>query len=247
MTWARRPYASPTVEGSRPPVHVCDGLAHRGDGVGPGQEDVGLLGRDLLGVVAEPAEVEGWAGAGHRADPGGVEFQIHEVAVEVDRFAVQQCAEDLHPLQRPLVPRGRFERLPRDVGGDDVDGQATVQHLVDGGQLPGQLWNPHLAHAHGAQQLHVADLGGDRAGEGDGVDSQLIAGRQQDVVVAGPVRRQGDVAAVFVAGLQRRIRLSEELVIVVAQGAEPGNLHRRRRVADGRHGSGAPWEASMTS
>jgi hypothetical protein len=165
---------------------------------------------------------------------------------------VQQCPKDLHPLQRAPIPRAGLERLTGDVGGDDVDREATAEDLVERGELAGELGHPELAHPDRREQPHPTDLGGDGRGEGDRVDPEGVAGRQQDVVVAQLVGGEHDVAAVRIAGLQRRVGLAQELVVVVAQRAEPGDLGRgsgRRGLVHHRrpYGSGSPVDASTMS
>ena len=154
--------------------------------------------------------------------------------MDVDRLAVQQLAQRAHPLTGALVARRRLERLARDVRRDDVDRQASAGELVDRRQLTSELREPHLAHAHGQQQVDVLGVRGDGRRERGGVDAQAVPGRQQHVVEAVAVGGAHDVGAVFPGTGQRRIGDSEEFVVVVAQGAEPGDL-RNVRFADRTH------------
>ena len=66
------------------------------------------------------------------------------------------------------------------------------------------------------------------------VDPELVARWQEDVVEAIAVGRLDDVAAMVPRALQLGVRDAEELVVVVAQGAEPADFH------GGAHGSGTP-------
>ena len=66
-----------------------------------------------------------------------------------------------------------------------------------GGDLTGQLGQPHLAHPHGEQQVDLLGVGGDRSRERRGVDAEVVARWQQDVVEAAAISGLDDVTAVF--------------------------------------------------
>ncbi len=212
----------PPVAG-RPRADVGDRLGDPVDRVGPHQEHVGRLRGDLLGVVGEAAEVERGAAAG-RPDARRVELEVVEVAVMGDALAVEQRAQYVHDLERARVPGRRLQRRPGEVGGDDVDRQPAAEDLVDGRQLTRELRRPHLAHPHREQQLHPPQQRRDPGRECDRVDPHRVAGGQQQVVVAAGLGGERDVAAVRPAGLERRVADPEELVVVVAQRGEPGDL-----------------------
>src|SRR5580693_7700735 len=98
------------------------------------------------------------------------------------------------------------------------------EHLIDRGELPGELRGPHLTHPHGDQELHPAQQRGDPGGERYRVDPHRVAGGQQQVVVSGLLRAERDIAAVFPARLQPAVRHAEKLVVVVTQRGKPGDL-----------------------
>ena len=101
-----------------------------------------------------------------------------------------------------------------------------VQHLVDGGHLPGQLGDDQLAHPHRQQQVQAAHQRSQGGGEGGGVDAQGVARGQEDVVVAVLLGGQGDGAAVRPGRAQGLVGHAQALVVVVAQGGEPADLDR---------------------
>ena len=134
------PVAEPQLAAvpGRPGPHVLDHRPDPGQRVRPHQEHVGRLRGHLAGRLGQAAEVErGTAALGPQ--PRRVQGQVHELAVEVDRLAVEQIPQHGHGLQRAPVTRARLQLLPGQVGGDDVDREPAVQHLVQGGDLPGQL------------------------------------------------------------------------------------------------------------
>ncbi len=173
--------------------HLGDGVGHRCDRVRPGEEHVGLGGGDILGGRGETTEVHRGTGAADGRRPWWVQGEVDEVAVHVDRLAVQQLTQRLHPLAGALVPGRRFEFLTGDVGRDDVDAQSTIGELIDGGELAGELRQPHLAHPHGEQQVDLLGVGGARCGERGGVDAEGVPRRQQHVVEAVAIGGADDV------------------------------------------------------
>ena len=76
------------------------------------------------------------------------------------------------------------------------------------------------------------------------VDPERIAGGQQQVVEPELLGLKRDAPAVLVAGAQLRVGHAQELVVVIAQGAEPGDLAGRESLV---HGSGSPREAVRTA
>ncbi len=84
----------------------------------------------------------------------------------------------------------------------------------------------------------------DRRSERRGVDAERVARREQYVVEAVAVGGANDVRAVLPGTGERRVGDAEELVVVVAQCAEPRDLGDVGSV-DGAHGSGTPSEAWM--
>ncbi len=161
----------------------------------------------------------------------------------VERLAVEQGLEDPHRLDRAGVARRGGHRFARHVGGDDVDLQSATRHPVDRGDLARELRWPGFADAHRHQQIDPARRGGDRSGEGGGVDAQRITGRQQHIVEPAGFRLHDDVAAMLPARPELRVGHAEEFIIVVAQGGEPADLARRTR----GHGSRSPRDAINTS
>ena len=127
----------------------------------------------------------------------------------------------MHELDGSAVARLRVEGLPRHVRADDVDRQAPLGHLVDGGELTSELREPHLPDPHGEQQVDLFGVGGDRRGKRGRVDPELVARWQEDVVEAIAVGGLDDVTAMVPRALQLGVRDAEELVVVVAQGTEP--------------------------
>jgi hypothetical protein len=85
--------------------HLLDGVGDGADGVGPGEEHVGLGSGDVLGGGGEAAEVHRRAAPVDRRRPRGIEGEVDEVAVHVDRLAVEELAQRLHPLAGALVAR----------------------------------------------------------------------------------------------------------------------------------------------
>jgi hypothetical protein len=146
----------------------------------------------------------------------------------VDPAAVEQVTDRLHHLEGPPVPFFGSQRLARQIARDQVHGQPTVEQVVEGRQLPGQLRRPQLAAAHGHQQADP--LGGrrDRGGKRDRVDPEGVARRQQDVVEPPPFGFGHDVAAVLEAAEQFGVGHPQHLVVVVAERREPADLHRAR-------------------
>ena len=117
--------------------------------------------------------------------------------------------------------------------------------LVDRGELTGELWQPHLAHADREEQVDLLGVGGDRRGEGGRVDAERVSRRQQHVVEAGAVGGPDDVGTVLPAARERRVGNAEELVVVVAQRAEPRDLGNVGSIGDAAHGRGTPSDAWM--
>ncbi len=252
---AAEPDAQRTSVRRRTARHVGHQLCHGGLGVGPGQEHVRVLRGDASCRFGVPAEVHRGALATQGRDAGRVQLQVVELTVVVDRAPVEQLTQDRHDLGGAAVPGLGLERSARQVRGDDVDRETTVEHPVERGELSGQLRWPHLRAAHRCQQLHTAtDLGRDTAGEHQGVDAELVARRQQDVVEPLVASGEHDVAAVLERAHQMRRRHPELFDVVVAQRGEPREL-RRRRVGAGtgfgcgssgrgpRHGRGSPVPA----
>ena len=207
----------------RPRPHVGDHRRDAFQGVRPHQVHVGGLRGDLARRVGQPAEVER-RGASGRVQPRRVQVEVHELAVVRDVLAVQQVAQHAHDLERAAVPRRRLQCLAGQVRGDDVDGQPAAEHLVDGGELARELRRPHLAHPHRDQQPHPPQQRRDPGCECDRVDAHRVAGRQQEVVVAGFLGRERDAPAVLPARQQGAVRHAEKLVVVVAERGEPGDL-----------------------
>ncbi|MEH3045505.1 MAG: hypothetical protein PGN14_00135, partial [Sphingomonas adhaesiva] len=67
------------------------------------------------------------------------------------------------------------------------------------------------------RRMDLARQRRDRGGKRGGIDAERIARRQQDIVEPAGFRLHHDVAAMLPAGLQPRVGLAQELVIVVAQ------------------------------
>jgi hypothetical protein len=201
----------------RPLLHIRDDRRDLALRAGPHQIDIAALGGGLARIGRQASEIEQWRLARNGADARRIEFQLPELAIMIDGFAIEQAAQDGHRLARAGVALTRAQRLARHLRGDDVDLQPPAQHPVDGGDLPGQLRRPAFADAHRHQQGKAAQHGGDPGGKGRGVDPQIVTRGQQDVVEARAFGLKHDVAAMLPARLQAFIGHAEELVIIVAQ------------------------------
>jgi hypothetical protein len=93
--------------------------------------------------------------------------------------------------------------------------------MVSRRELPGELREPRLAHPYREQQVDLLGVRRDRSRERRGVDAEGVSRRQQHVVETVPICRDDDVTAVFPRARERRIRDTQELVVVVAERAEP--------------------------
>ena len=128
-------------------------VLHRGGNpchrIRPGEKDIGLGGGGLLGGIGEAPKVEGRATSRNGADAGWVQHEIEKFSMVLDGLAVQELAENRHVLPGARVARLGFERLTRQVAGNDIKGQSPARHAVEAGDLPGQLGRPHFAHADG--------------------------------------------------------------------------------------------------
>ena len=223
---------------------VGDDVGDRLAPVRPHQVDIAALGGRRARILREPAEVELGGLARNRADTRRIQLQLPEIPVMVQRLAVQQRLQYAHGFDRARIARARRQLLAGHVGGDDVHRQPTSEDAVDRGDLARQLRRPHLADPHGHQEAHALQHRRDRRGEGGGVDAQLVARGQQDIVEAASFGLQDDVSAVLPARLQRRVGHAEELIVVVAECGEPGDFAGRQGLG---HGSGSPWAATRTS
>ena len=176
-------------------------------------------------------------------DPRGVEPDVVELAVMVDRGPGEQRAQDRHHLERAGVAGVAGELRAGQVRADDVDRQAAVEHLVEAGELAGELRRPHLATADGQQQLDPLGDRCDPAGERHPVDAERVPRRQQHVVEPVGLGRGHDVTAVRPRRPQCGVGHAEVLVVVVAQRREPGDL----RTARSSHGIASPRAATRIS
>ena len=195
------------------------------DRVGPHQVHVASLGGGLAGFVGQAAEVHRRASPRNRRDVRRSEIDFVELAVERERFAVEQRPQDVHNFDASPVARCGFHRLSGQLAGDDVDGETSAKHPIERRQLPRKLRRPHLAAANGDEQADSVRERHDAAGERDRIDAQLIARRQKDVVEAAALCRDDDVAAMLVARAQAVVGHAEEFVIVVAQRRKPAYFH----------------------
>ena len=140
-------------------------------GVAPEEMDVGMLGRNLPGLLRPAAEIEFGIGLLQRIGPDLRALQLIELAVEMERPARgPQRLQDrdllLHDLVAlflaPLDPFGRVLRLA--LAGDQVDADATARQLIEGRDHLGQQHRVDVArprrhqHAHrlGARHHHGA-------------------------------------------------------------------------------------------
>ena len=139
--------------------------------------------------------------------------------------AVEQLAQRPHPLAGALVAGRRLERFAGDVGRDDVDRQPPVGELVDRRQLAGELRQPHLTHPHGEQQVDACRCAwrSPRRTRWSRSPVRIPTGAARCRTRCG--RRCLTMSAQCVPGTgERRIGHAEELVVVVAQCAEPRDL-----------------------
>ena len=220
--------------------HVGDDALHHLAPVGPHQEHVTAGGGGFPRVFGEAAEIERGCLARDGGDARRSEFEIVELALMVDRLAVEELAQDGHGFHGAGVARGGGQGFAGEIRRDDVDGEPAAEDLIDGGDLAGELGQPHLADAHRHQQTDAAHLGGDGGGKRCGVKTERIARGEEDVVKPACFGLQHDVPAMLPGGLQLRVRLTEELVIVVAQRREPADF------AGTAHGSRSPRAAVST-
>ena len=181
--------------------------------------------RGLARFVGQAAEVHRRTSPRDGRDSGRSEIDFVELAVERERFAVEQRPQDAHNFDASLVARFGVHCLSGQVAGDDVDRKASAKHPIERRQLPRKLRRPHLAAADGDQQADAARERRDAAGERDRIDAQLIARRQQDVVEAAALCRDDDVAAMLVARAQAFVGNAEKFVIVAAQRGKPRDFH----------------------
>ncbi|HQQ71360.1 MAG TPA: FAD-dependent monooxygenase, partial [Alicycliphilus sp.] len=212
-------------------LHVGDGFTHLVHRIGPHQVDVACLGGAFAGFVAEPAEIERRALARNGGDPRRIEVELVELALEIEVFAVQQGAHDLHDLSRTGIARGRRHGFAGHVGRDDVDveppaGACSIgaKNPVKRGNAAGQLRRPVFAHSGGPQQLDPLYLGGNGGGKSGGIQTQLIARRQQDIIEPAFFGAHHDIAAMLPARLEIGIGNPQKLVVIVAQCRKPGHF-----------------------
>ena len=109
----------------------------------------------------------------------------------VEVFARQQGAQDLHHLGGAGIARAAGQLLAGKVRGDDVDIESPAgacgigpKDAVKRGDTAGQLRRPVFADAGGPEQFDPPHLGGNGGGKGGGVQPQLIARGQEDIVKA---------------------------------------------------------------
>ena len=100
-------------------------------------------------------------------------------------------------------------------------------HLVDGGELAGQLGWPQLAHPDSQEQVDALGPCRDASGKPGGIDAECIARGQQHVVEAVAFGCLDNVRAVLPRARQRGVRHAQKLVVVVAERREPRNLGQR--------------------
>ena len=146
----------------------------------------------------------------------------------------QQESQRIHGLRRALVTHRSRLHSTRKIRRDDVDGQPSLEHLIERGDLPGELRGPELTTTHGQQETNPSGQRGHASGEGRGVDAERVSRRQKDVVVPERLGPQHDVATMRPRTEQVGVDDAELLVIVVAQRREPTDLAPRR------HGNGTP-------
>ena len=165
-------------------LQVGDVLAHLVHRVGPHQVHVARLGGAFARLMAEAAEIEGGAFAGQCGDARRVELEVVKIALEIERLAVEQGADDLHDLGRAGIAGAGFDLLARHVGRDDVDVQPSAgarcigaENAVERRDPARELRRPVLAHARCPEQLDAAHLRRDGRGERGGVEPERIARR----------------------------------------------------------------------
>ena len=217
--------------------HVGDDFLHLVHRVGPHQIHIGSFGSRFARVFGQAAEIERRALAGNGLHVWRRQLQLVELALVVERVAVEQRLQNLHHLDRAVIAWLGGQHFARHVGRDDVDGEAATQDLIERGDLAGQLRRPGFAHADRHQQADAMGERGDGTGKHLGVDAKLIARWQQDIVEPALFGGHHDIAAMFPAGAQARIGHAEELIVIVAQGGEPADFRAT-------HGKFSPSDAT---
>ena len=177
--------------------HVVQHRADVFDPVRPHQEDIRGLCRDIARVIRQAAEIKRWQAVMRLNDARRIELQIVELALVRKVMAGEKRAQDFHDFQGTRITRRAVERLARQFRRDDVDGQAAMQHVIERCELARELGRPHFTAADRDEKLHPLQERRDGAREGDAVDAERIAGRQENIVETTLLRAHDNVAAMI--------------------------------------------------
>ena len=177
--------------------HVFDKVLCALNRFWPHQIHIATFGSSVFSRGRETTEVQRRTFAADGLHARGIEIDFIMFAINRQMFAIQQCLEDLHRLDRPAIARFAVHLVTRQVRRDDVDVQPPTRNLVQRGNLPRQLRGPAFANTHRHQQLDTRGQRRNGAGKSSGIQPKRVARGKQYIVEPALFRGEHDIAAML--------------------------------------------------